>query len=507
MHNPSFIVLFFFLTVQVSGQQLPDSIAHRFGNVPVDSNLIIRLNSLGTHYLKTNPTLSRQIASYSSDRATKIKYTRGYARALTLIGNSYWYEGVYEFAQNYYLLAARQYRHIGDSIGLGQVYNNIGEVNKRLGEYETALQYLVHALNLKKNDSTRGLTLYNIGELYLALQRYDEAKSYIDQSLAIAFGKNDERVIAYDYWTLGRLKMAQGDLQESLHYYEKAIALWLKLGEVRSLIQTYQDLSENYRKREDYTRATYYLDESLAMAFKINVPDLRIKTYLGYSKIDSARGNYIRALYYLSKHNALKDSIYNLLKAEQIARIQTIYETEIRERENQQLRSEKKLSDQQLRSREWLLAVISLGLLITGILAWISFKQRSEILAANKKLREKNEEIHQQKEAIEVQAEAMIRLNEALKELNGSLENRIEERSRQLLLQNQKLSEYTFINAHKLRAPVASILGLLNLIPKVNEQERADILKHLQTCGDQLDEIITEISKSLEAAIVSEERV
>jgi signal transduction histidine kinase len=101
----------------------------------------------------------------------------------------------------------------------------------------------------------------------------------------------------------------------------------------------------------------------------------------------------------------------------------------------------------------------------------------------------------------------MIRLNEALKELNGSLENRIEERSRQLLLQNQKLSEYTFINAHKLRAPVASILGLLNLIPKVNEQERADILKHLQTCGDQLDEIITEISKSLEAAIVSEERV
>src|SRR5688572_21081898 len=146
---------------------LPDSIQQRFAGVKVDSNYVTRLNNLSTDYLKTNPALSRQIASYVIDVSPKIKFARGYARGLTVMGNSYWYEGIYEFAQNYYLLAARQYQSINDSIGLSQVYNNIGEVNKRLGETDKALEYLVRSLELKKNDSTRDITLYNIGELYI----------------------------------------------------------------------------------------------------------------------------------------------------------------------------------------------------------------------------------------------------------------------------------------------------------------------------------------------------
>src|SRR5688500_14986615 len=111
-----------------------------------DSSYITRLNALASGYLKSNPASSRQIAAYVIDNAPKIKYTRGYARALVVMGNSYWYEGIYEFAQNYYLLAARQYRTLNDSIGLAQVYNNMGEVNKWLGELDMVLGYLFHYL-------------------------------------------------------------------------------------------------------------------------------------------------------------------------------------------------------------------------------------------------------------------------------------------------------------------------------------------------------------------------
>jgi tetratricopeptide (TPR) repeat protein len=499
-------LFFLFTTVYCFGQtSLPDSLKQRFAGATEDSLYVDQLNSLATSYLKTNPTASRQIASHSSEVASKIKFTRGFARSLTVIGNSYWYEGVYEFAQNYYLLAARQYNAISDSIGLGQVYNNIGEVNKRLGEYKKSLDYLLQSMRLKEKDSSSALTIYNIGELYLTMRNYAEAKKYIDESLEIARARKDERVLAYDYWTLARINSHQGLNDLSFPYFKQAEELWIKLGETRSLIQTYQDLAEALRNDGQLKKATSYLDKASYLASLINVPDLRITNYHGYFKVDSAAGNYQSAMYYLSRHNTLKDSVYNLLKAEQIARVQTIYETEMREREYQQLKTEKSLKDEQIKSREISLAAISIGLIVVGVLAYLLFRQRAQILNANKNLHEKNEEIHNQKEALEVQAVALIKLNEALQDLNRTLENRIEERSIQLLLQNQKLAEYTFVNAHKLRAPVASLLGLIHLMSKVKVEERETIIQHIKTCGDELDMVIKDISKNLEGAIVKEQ--
>jgi tetratricopeptide (TPR) repeat protein len=144
------IILLVSIATVCCAQSLPDSIKLRFAGEKQDSSYVVRLNDLATDYLKTNPSLSRAIVAHVIDISPKLKFTRGYARGLTVMGNSYWYEGIYEFAQNYYLLAARQYQSINDSVGLSQVYNNIGEVNKRLGETGKALEYLVRSLELKK---------------------------------------------------------------------------------------------------------------------------------------------------------------------------------------------------------------------------------------------------------------------------------------------------------------------------------------------------------------------
>ena len=488
-------------TLGYAQSTLPDSIQQRYKGIKQDSNYVIRLNDLATDYLKNDPALSRRIASYVIDISPKLKFTRGYARGLTVMGNSYWYEGIYEFAQNYYLLAARQYQNMNDSVGLSQVYNNIGEVNKRLGETTKALEYLSRSLELKKNDSTRDITLYNIGELYIITKDFAKATEYIRQSLSLAKSNNNERVIAYDYWSLARIKMEEGFDAEAFSYFGLAEDLWKKLGETRSLIQTYQDIAIAYRKRGRLDKALEYLNRASALEARIQVHDLKVTTYFEYYKLDSIQGNYSRALYYLSRHNALKDSVYNLLKAEQIARVQAIYETDIHERENRDLRMEKELRETELNFQKVVVAAVSSGLIIAGILVWLLIRQRRKILVANRDLKSKNEEIYNQKNAIESQAQALRRLNEKLQELNRSLETRIDERSKQLLLQNQKLSEYVFVNAHKLRAPVASILGLINLLQQVDPNEQPQMIEHLKTCADQLDVIIREISNDLEAAV------
>jgi tetratricopeptide (TPR) repeat protein len=475
----------------LSQHVLPDTIQVKFAGVEQDSNYVITLNKVATGYLKINPGASRAVASHVLEVASRIKYTRGYARALTVMGNSYWYEGMYEFAQNHYLLAARQYQSINDSVGLGQTYNNIGEVYKKLNEFGKALEYLLKSTELKKKDSsTTAITLYNIGELYIRLNDLEKGRRYIHESFEFAKAENNQRVIAFDFWSLAAIKQKEHDLSAALSYFFQAEKIWKELGEIRSLIQTYQDIAEIYREQHKYVQAENYLVNAISLANRIKVPDLQVKNYLRMSRLDSLKGNYGRALYYLSRHNSLKDSVYNLLKAEQIARLQTIYETESRERENQQLRTEKELKDTQLASQRITLIAISTGLLLVGVLAWLLYGQRKKIMF--------------QKEAIETQATALLKLNEELQNLNKTLEARITQRTLQLTLQNQKLSEYTFINAHKLRAPIASILGLINLLNQVGTEERDIVLEHLQTCGEELDHVIREVSRDLEGAIVKE---
>lgn len=467
---------------------LPDSLRERFMHRVKDSAYIDQLNKVSADVMRTNPGVSRDISEHILEEAKQLRYMRGYARALMLIGNSYWTEGIYEFAQNYYLLAARQYQSMNDSLGLSQTYNNIGEVYKKLNDKSKALEYLQRSLELRKSD--KSLTLYNIGELYIKLRRISEAKLFIDSAMTIARREGNERVMAFSYWSYGALKSLQGDYDGALGEYFKAESIWRKLGDMRSIVQTDQELAELYRLQHKYDEAEKYMSEAMRLASKIKVADLQVNNYQRMAKLDSARGNYSQAFMYLSRYNALKDSVYNLLKVEQIARIQTIYETEARERENKQLRAEKELQESQLQGQQRMLIAISVCLVVVGILAWLMNQQRKQIL--------------EQKEAIEIQATALIKLNDELQELNKTLERRIAERTNQLTIQNQRLTEYTFVNAHKLRAPVASMLGLLNLIPQVPLQERDILLAHMKTCGDQLDAIIHELSRSLESAIVPE---
>ncbi len=136
---------------------------------------------------------------------------------------------------------------------------------------------------------------------------------------------------------------------------------------------------------------------------------------------------------------------------------------------------------------------------MSSVLLVLVMGQRQKILRVNKQLNEKSEEV-------QTQAESLLKLNNALQNLNKNLETLVEERTAQVMKQNQRLTEYTFINAHKLRAPIASILGLINLLPTASAEEREQIYSYLKHCGEDLDSIIREIGRNLEGAIVEKDR-
>jgi signal transduction histidine kinase len=94
----------------------------------------------------------------------------------------------------------------------------------------------------------------------------------------------------------------------------------------------------------------------------------------------------------------------------------------------------------------------------------------------------------------EIQAQA-----EEIRGINENLETMVMDRTKELEKKNKTLEEYAFINAHKLRSPVASILGLVNLMKKTElDNEAQDIMNHLHDSADKLDEVVSAITKTIE---------
>ena len=99
-------------------------------------------------------------------------------------------------------------------------------------------------------------------------------------------------------------------------------------------------------------------------------------------------------------------------------------------------------------------------------------------------------------EQVEIMAQA-----EEIQGINENLEMLVKERTAELEKKNQALEEYAFINAHKLRGPVASILGLLNLLAKCNPEDDASVIReHLHHSASKLDAVVRSITKAIEKA-------
>lgn len=114
-------------------------------------------------------------------------------------------------------------------------------------------------------------------------------------------------------------------------------------------------------------------------------------------------------------------------------------------------------------------------------------------------LSQKRRELEEKNKEISTINEDLQALNDHLSENNGSLEAMVRLRTKVLEQQNEQLMEYAFINSHLLRAPLARIMGLSNLIVKdlmysVQDQQ---LIHALQQSSEELDAIIRRISEVL----------
>jgi ligand-binding sensor domain-containing protein len=129
------------------------------------------------------------------------------------------------------------------------------------------------------------------------------------------------------------------------------------------------------------------------------------------------------------------------------------------------------------------------------VYSFIRFRERKLL----KDKRELEARVKARTEEIQLKTEEIKTQAEEIKGINENLESLVKERTSELEIKNKALEQYAFINAHKLRAPVASILGLINLMKNVELRENDKVyLEHLNQSAKNLDAVVSSITEALE---------
>ncbi|MEL6534789.1 MAG: two-component regulator propeller domain-containing protein [Bacteroidota bacterium] len=98
---------------------------------------------------------------------------------------------------------------------------------------------------------------------------------------------------------------------------------------------------------------------------------------------------------------------------------------------------------------------------------------------------------------------------EEIEQMNESLEMKVRERTHQLEIQKNKLEEFAQINAHKVRRPLAAMMGLVPLLRWAKKREEHDnLLESLEVSSKELDGMVHRMNKILtEQGILSAEEI
>ncbi|MEM7552400.1 MAG: hypothetical protein AAF363_22140 [Bacteroidota bacterium] len=134
------------------------------------------------------------------------------------------------------------------------------------------------------------------------------------------------------------------------------------------------------------------------------------------------------------------------------------------------------------------------NILISAGILFLCFDMfRSEHIKYERKITEKRKQLQEQSDQI--------------KRLNESLSDKVEERTLHLKAQHEKIMEYAHLHAHKAKAPLATLLGLINLSKhqKVSNAEELNFfIENIEKSTNELKEATGEITQLLNTSLWEE---
>lgn len=183
---------------------------------------------------------------------------------LKMIGHSYIHLGEHELAEKYLLQALDNVLPGNDDYIANRsyiLYNLAMNLEVKEAEPERAIQYLSQAIELLKSDpnSKQSLRLANcllgIGNIYNNLEDVQQALKFYFEALAIFEQGYHLSNIASGYGNIGNCYIKLKDFEQAEKYLQRALDLRLKFSTPNEISISYYNLAILYKETGDLNRA------------------------------------------------------------------------------------------------------------------------------------------------------------------------------------------------------------------------------------------------------------
>ena len=302
----------------------------------------------------------------------------------------------------------KYYEERKDRERLPETYYYAGRVYRDLGDAPQALEYLQKAIESTKDCTDCRLInrIYSqTGTLYLYQDTYDQALEVFRKAYQYCLSDKDSIGMVYSLRDIGRTFTTLNCADSALYYYKGALKYAEQIHNNHLVGVVQAELSGLYIQLEMYPEAftaiqcsnKYIKGHNIAPFYAIladyyyytnlldsatfyytqtaSFDDLYQKqgSYKGLGNIARKKGQYKEAMEYFDKYLIYTDSIKDITNTETIRKMQSLYNYQLKEKENS------KLQRQAVNYKLWnILLIFSLLSLVFLFIAYHQFRKKKE---------------------------------------------------------------------------------------------------------------------------------
>lgn len=340
------------------------------------------------------------------------------------------------------------------------IYLMIANIHKENGNYNAAFKDADDGLKAARltADTTSIIALLGLKAMfthsyYLKKDRREDDHTSLNmefEALKIAESNPKyERGRIKFYNNIAQTYKEQGDYANTLLYANKAVVLANKYNQLRSLTYSYNWLGEAYYNMGNYAKGIGYLNSAIAVSRQLKLPYREMELYEAMYWRYLSTKNYEPAIASLNRFTKMRDSLQIAKNEKQISELQMKYETG---KKDKQITSLGLSNTDKNRKILW----ISTGMLFFVILLVVILRQYFTIHKYSRLMEANNEQL------------------------------------------NYALLKIAYIQSHQIRKPLASIMGLMNIIKAHNYEPDKEVLQKMDEASHELDQRIRDVIRETE---------
>jgi tetratricopeptide (TPR) repeat protein len=416
-----------------------DSLQQYLKTAKEDTSKCNNLNAMSTMlWQKGDYANAERFALEARALSKKLNFTKALGSSYNNTGTVFWYKANYNAALNDYITSLSIMEKIKHKAGISDASNNIGMVHYALGNYEKTIEYYKKSLDIDAEAGNKGgvaLSWNNIGGVYEeigrehrgrgdykdAIRNIDLAEDCFRKSLKICEEENIKPGLALGYSNVGSALMEKAEIKNledpkvdlnplydsAKEFLERALAVKKEIGDINGISGTFISLGELSVQMKKYLIAEKYFNDALEIATETQAKQRILNCYRGLCSAKEGLGNFQEALRFHKLFSLVQDSIYEEDMNDEIAEMQTKYETEKKEEQIKLLDKDKEIQAAQIKEQKLIIFFVLGGLVLVFGFAGVLYnrfrviRKQKLLIAEQKRMVDKAfEELHEKNKEI-----------------------------------------------------------------------------------------------------------